>query len=369
MKPSLEVDTSLHKVHSAASAISITPSFHSALSHSREVDGKGDSTSEQDGHERKGRTDSGIGGFTITQANPQAGLATDIGLLEAAASPHTIVARQESRKPIKPAERKISSTPAFQPDLSISKSKRPSNTPSRCSSTSQRPTATPRSSRPRPGRSISERTQQAKSTRRPINFRSSTGAYNRDYRVSPYVVHRRGKELFGSLEGTLAAFHPVSTEHREPLLTSSVSALPNLSKCSTLDVHGPPPGHEILGKGEGIVNYTPATIIDWTSSSTRRREYDEIDRSCQGIRGLWRRLSPRWCRRNRRLSFYNGDDDSDAGSVRRYRMDIPKTPDLKDRSNTDVSFREKELRPILNRAKTSWTCFATKGRKWESRTL
>ena len=369
MKPSLKVDTRLHKVQSASSAVSVPTSFHSAFSHTGKIEEKDDGTSEQDGQKCKSRTDSGIGGFTIAQTDPPFRMSTaDIGFFEVSASPDTAVDRQEGSKLARSAERTSLSTVAFQSDFAIPKFKRPSNPPSPRSSTSRKRTTTPQSSRPPSGRSISERTQQADLTRRPTPFRSSSGAYNRDYRVCPYVVHRRGKELFGSLEGTLAMVHPASSEHREPPLRLSVSALPNLSKCSTLEVHGPAPGHEILEKEGSIANYTPATIIDWTSLSTRRREYDEIDRSCQGIRGLWRRLSPRWCRRNSRMSFYTGDDDSDAGSVRRYRMDIPKTLDLKDCSNPDVKVREKEARPLLNRGKTSWACFVTKGRKGELRT-
>ncbi|KAL9115035.1 MAG: hypothetical protein Q9187_007378 [Circinaria calcarea] len=372
MKPSFEVVADLHKVHSTSSVISTTASYHSALSHTYELDWKGNATTEQNGQKRQSRIDSATKKFSIVQTDLQAGLsATEGGLFQAAALPQIITDGEQHSNPTKLTERKFSPIAASQSDgtsnfipPAFSKPTRPSTISSRRSSTTQRPTATPRSSRPPSRRSVSERTKQAQMTSRTTPSRSSSTAYNRDYRDSPYVVHRRGKELFDSLEGTLAAFQTVSTEYQDPLLTSSLSALPNLSKCSTLEVRGASPGCESLEKEEGIAIYTPATIIDWTSPSTRRREYDEIDRSCQGIRGLWRRLAPRWCRRNSRLSFYNSDNDSDAGSVRRYRVDIQKIPDQKNHTDADVRVKEKEVRPGLNRSKTSWTCFPAKGRKW-----
>lgn len=72
----------------------------------------------------------------------------------------------------------------------------------------------------------------------------------------------------------------------------------------------------------------PATVIDWTSPSTRRREYERIDRSSRGVRGLWRRFAPTWCQsRERRTLFYDEGKgpkkELDEGSVRRFRMDLP----------------------------------------------
>ena len=72
-------------------------------------------------------------------------------------------------------------------------------------------------------------------------------------------------------------------------------------------------------------NFFPATTIDWTLPSTRRKDYNEIDRSCRGIRGFWRKVTPRFCRKNQHVDFFNEkneDDESDAGSVRRYRLDL-----------------------------------------------
>ncbi|KAJ5084202.1 hypothetical protein NUU61_008781 [Penicillium alfredii] len=70
--------------------------------------------------------------------------------------------------------------------------------------------------------------------------------------------------------------------------------------------------------------HVPATVMEWTSVSTRRREYEKIDRASRGVRGLWRRVAPRWCRtRDARTPFFEEGRPSREGSVRRFRMDLP----------------------------------------------
>ncbi|OAX78016.1 hypothetical protein ACJ72_07678 [Emergomyces africanus] len=77
----------------------------------------------------------------------------------------------------------------------------------------------------------------------------------------------------------------------------------------------------------------PATIIDWTSPSTRRREYEQIDRSTRGVRGIWRRIAPSWCQPGGSMTPFfeegKGGKGMYEGSVRRFRMDVP------DRDNHD----------------------------------
>ncbi|EEH17174.1 hypothetical protein PABG_07261 [Paracoccidioides brasiliensis Pb03] len=71
----------------------------------------------------------------------------------------------------------------------------------------------------------------------------------------------------------------------------------------------------------------PATVIDWTSPSTRRREYAKIDRSTRGVRGMWRKLAPSWFQSGgSRMPFFEegkGGKGMCDGSVRRFRMDVP----------------------------------------------
>ncbi|KAL3477347.1 hypothetical protein BJX99DRAFT_126867 [Aspergillus californicus] len=77
------------------------------------------------------------------------------------------------------------------------------------------------------------------------------------------------------------------------------------------------------------------TIIEWTSPSTRRREYEAIDRASSGVRGFWRRVAPRWCQfGDKRLPFFEEGKDGKAnyeGSVRRFRMDLPEEPKVQPR--------------------------------------
>ncbi|KAF1361853.1 hypothetical protein EJ07DRAFT_109975 [Lizonia empirigonia] len=96
----------------------------------------------------------------------------------------------------------------------------------------------------------------------------------------------------------------------------------------------------------------PATTTHWNSPSTRKRDYERIDRANTGFRGLVRRVVPR-CVSGPPERFYE-KDQSDAGSVRRYRLDI-----------IESHINEKEItrlptqssRPQRPKPKSRWTCF------------
>ncbi|KAL8663314.1 MAG: hypothetical protein Q9202_003950 [Teloschistes flavicans] len=67
--------------------------------------------------------------------------------------------------------------------------------------------------------------------------------------------------------------------------------------------------------------------IDWTLPSTRHHESARIEAATREFRGLWRRITLQGIRKNLRLVFHRGDHDgdseaSDAGSVRRYKIDV-----------------------------------------------
>ena len=62
------------------------------------------------------------------------------------------------------------------------------------------------------------------------------------------------------------------------------------------------------------------------------------------------------------MGFYNiedgdRDDDSDARSVRRYRLALP---DDKGERGGDVEVEEKEMRPKLAKVGRTWSCFSSK---------
>ncbi|OAL01370.1 hypothetical protein IQ06DRAFT_140323 [Phaeosphaeriaceae sp. SRC1lsM3a] len=96
----------------------------------------------------------------------------------------------------------------------------------------------------------------------------------------------------------------------------------------------------------------PSTAMQWTSPCTRRREYERIDRANSGVRGFLNKVMPR-CVSGPQEKFYE-KDQSDAGSVRRYRLD-----------DEDNVAHEKELARTQTQAmrkptatnKKKWICF------------
>jgi hypothetical protein len=100
-------------------------------------------------------------------------------------------------------------------------------------------------------------------------------------------------------------------------------------------------------------------VIDWKSPTTRRREYAEIDKRERGLRGWWRRWSPSWCSKSSRLGFYEGEDNSDAGSVRRYRLELP-DEDMSinvQENEKGMNLAEGKTRFPWRRMSSSWSCF------------
>lgn len=97
---------------------------------------------------------------------------------------------------------------------------------------------------------------------------------------------------------------------------------------------------------------TSTTVIDWTSPSTRKREYAKIDRANRGFRGLWRRVAPKWCQPvDRRTPFFEEGKNGNAnyeGSVRRFRMDIPDDPSSEPET-------DRPRRPFRSRPKRAWS--------------
>lgn len=69
----------------------------------------------------------------------------------------------------------------------------------------------------------------------------------------------------------------------------------------------------------------PATIHYFLLPETRRLEYAAIDAASRGVRGFITKLIPDCILppEFRRTKFHDGDQDSDAGSVRRYRLSFP----------------------------------------------
>ncbi|KAF4218044.1 hypothetical protein CNMCM8980_005428 [Aspergillus fumigatiaffinis] len=154
----------------------------------------------------------------------------------------------------------------------------------------------------------------------------------------PYMAscaHRASSE-FSSPPASPIAHVRFSTSAREPGLDTSLSP----------DHPTYVPAADSIA--EGAPKQVTSTVIDWTSPSTRRREYKKIDRASTGVRGFWRRVAPRWCQfGDNRMPFFeegkNGKGNYE-GSVRRFRMDLPDEPadeTGKSRSRRGLKFKKK----------------------------
>jgi hypothetical protein len=96
----------------------------------------------------------------------------------------------------------------------------------------------------------------------------------------------------------------------------------------------------------------PVSVLSWTSVESRRLEYEKIDRSQRGFRGLWEKITPRWCHgRCARKGFFTGKD-SEVESVRRYRitLDDDGEGELDDYDANDKENRKKRQR--------KWSCLS-----------
>lgn len=231
-------------------------------------------------------------------------------------------------------------------------SKPETDTPTTATAPTSSPEPSSDSDLPRPQtRQRSSKHSSRSSISRRIPLRASSTRYSYTcsrHTTDPYLIHQRGKHLFSSLEGTLASFHAPSAELREPLITTSPSSSPKLPPSTVTSASYPAsPDPE---KSDPL----PCTTIDWTQPATRRREYAEIDASHRGLRGLFRRLTPRWCQGQQRLQFYDerkNGSGSDCGSVRRYRLDLP------DEKETRIQTRE--VRSGVSRSRNFWSCFGS----------
>ncbi|KAL5120879.1 hypothetical protein ACEQ8H_001066 [Pleosporales sp. CAS-2024a] len=162
-----------------------------------------------------------------------------------------------------------------------------------------------------------------------------------------YALHHRSYSLFQnpslhSRSGLPSPTSPPADQYRFPSSGGRASIEePFLSNAHKLLLH--------QAEDTEIVTERPATTMHWTSPCTRRKEYDRIDRANSGVRGFLHKVVPR-CVSGPQEKFYT-KDQSDAGSVRRYRMDDEASEEEKDltRSHT-LSMRKSSTA-------NKWTCF------------
>jgi hypothetical protein len=113
----------------------------------------------------------------------------------------------------------------------------------------------------------------------------------------------------------------------------------------------------------------PTAPIYWTSPATRRLEYAAIDAASQGVRGFFVRLIPDCIlpsefRSYQRSRFHDDEGrDSDAGSVRRYRICIE---DEEQRSASRAGKRSvREMKEPGTKRPSFLRRFTSLGGKWE----
>lgn len=189
------------------------------------------------------------------------------------------------------------------------------------------------------------------------------------------AVHFHSCRLFQAAGGTIGYRRDSSAANSTERITRS-STLVSRRNSVTAATNDVPPVPErlhaliqeagALDRGPAVEKQAPATVIDWTLPSTRRRDYEKIDRCERGLRGLWRRLAPKRLKKSARTGFYRGgedDIDCDAGTIRRYRLDLPDDEDVPPKYAW-VSVDESNCRPASSASafshkqplKRRWSC-------------
>lgn len=192
-----------------------------------------------------------------------------------------------------------------------------------------------------PGSRSPSRNKPAQSISKPLAYTQTQGA--RDL----VALHRESCRLFeafdspgksGSCQSSHGAPQTPANLRMQKSFTDPVSNSPPKGRSMSPSKTGPPhneptplalsPLHDEPEQQEDQPPHkpVPATVMDWTLPSTRKREYAKIDRSNRGIRGLWGKVTPRWLHGNgKRTPFFDESKRGKEyeGSVRRFRLDVP----------------------------------------------
>ena len=232
-------------------------------------------------------------------------------------------------------------------------------------------------------RTHSSRSSLAPSTRRASNPTSRRSSFllqpvARAYNIRPAISNRAASAGYIHLHDNPFLPHNSTDPHSQPPVLSNPqhSTFPTTSsthqhiRSPSLPSFPPPPLSPTQTRQPSYSNYVPATTIDWTLPSTRRKDYEKIDRSCRGIRGLWRKVVPRWCCKSPRVGFFDekGEEEkSDAGSVRRYRLDLAHEDGEDIGDEDDGQANKDKSRPALEgkRATSGWSCWGLKNESSE----
>jgi hypothetical protein len=148
--------------------------------------------------------------------------------------------------------------------------------------------------------------------------RSSHFTITSQKRPDLLAFHRESCQLFSSMDATITDSGYSSVHRPSTSRFSSTTSVPELSTLSNIPSR----------RSREIIRPHLSTVISWKSEETRRIEYDKIDRAHSGLRGLTKKLLPKFCQSKSWRDFFGGKCDGD--SVRRYRM--PFSDDEEDRS-------------------------------------
>ena len=237
-----------------------------------------------------------------------------------------------------------------------------------------RPTSSRRSSirRSACSRSSSFLIRQSNGTQQPrrphMPLRSSSAMHARAYSTNSSDLYAEYKPLFRSMEASERNGAALSIEPHAHLTSTS---LPTLIPPTTMAEPTVNQSSQTLSKAPNFEysptysNHVPATPIDWTLPSTRRKQYDEIDKSCRGFRGLVRRLTLNLFRpHGKQVGFYDAERSSDVGTVRRYRMndddcdsDVDETENEKHYFGDGVIEKGRTEHSTGRKTREKWSCF------------
>ena len=199
-------------------------------------------------------------------------------------------------------------------------------------------------------------------------LRSSSALHARSYSTKSSDFYAESTPLFRSLEASVGSGAGLSVEPHAHLTSTSLPTLISPITTAELTVNQSSqtlPNAPNFEYPPSYSNHVPATPIDWTLPSTRRKQYDEIDNSYRGFRGLLRRLTPSLFRSHgKRVGFYDAEKNSDADTVRRYRMndddcdsDVDETEDEKHYFGDDIVEKGGTGYLTGRQTRKKWSCF------------
>ena len=199
-------------------------------------------------------------------------------------------------------------------------------------------------------------------------LRSSSAMHARAYSINSSDFYADYTPLFRPPEASVRSGAASSVEPHAHLTSTSLPTLISPTITPELTVKQ---SSQTLPKtidfeyAPSYSNHVPATPIDWTLPSTRRKQYNEIDKSSRGFRGLIRRYIPSLFRsRGKRVGFYDAEKSSDGGTVRRYRVndddcdsDVDETEDEKHCYGNDMVEKGRTGYLKGKESRKKWSCF------------